>query len=55
MELAQDGYQPVTRTIEIHGGSPDAPMRVGVDFVREKIAPRPGKVVPTGESEEKPQ
>ena len=55
IELTHDWFQPVTRTVEIRGGSPDTPMRIGVDFVREKIAPLPGKVVPTGESEEKPQ
>jgi serine/threonine-protein kinase len=46
IELVHDWYQPVTRTVEIRRGSPDAPQRVGVDFVREKVAPRPGKVVP---------
>jgi serine/threonine-protein kinase len=53
VELVHDWYQPVTRTIEIRGGSPDAPMRVGVDFVREKIPPLPGKVVP-GDAEPAP-
>jgi predicted Ser/Thr protein kinase len=41
-------YAPVDKDIEIAGGSADTAPVLSVDFVKEKLPIRPGKIVPKG-------
>ncbi|MDB4963231.1 MAG: serine/threonine protein kinase [Myxococcales bacterium] len=48
VRFEHEWYQPVDKQVEITGGSADAAPMLSVDFVKEKLPARAGKVVPTG-------
>ncbi|MDX2092819.1 MAG: serine/threonine-protein kinase [Kofleriaceae bacterium] len=47
IEFTHDWYVPIKKSVEIDGGSPDAPQYVGVDFVRDKVGAAAGKTPPS--------
>jgi len=48
IRFTHDWYEPVDKTVDISGGSPDAAPVLRVDFVKDKIKPLAGKVIPGG-------
>ena len=41
-------YEPVEKSVDVAGSSADAAPTISVDFVKDKVKTRPGKVVPGG-------
>jgi serine/threonine-protein kinase len=48
IRFEHDWYEPVDKPLDVSGGSPDAAPLLSVDFVKDNIKPRAGKVIPGG-------